>query len=149
MTLVKALTGLRSDHQVSYTEMHASLPLFLAQDDVGDLPLVVKDWRVLISKTDAVIVCTPEYLYNIPAVVKNALEWLTSSGELVHKPVIAMTYTPNAPRGTKAMESLINSLTALDCRLVGQLALYQSDFTFDEQLSGEGLDLFVEAITQL
>jgi len=149
MTLANSLASHSFvEHQVTYTTIHERLPLFLAQNE-GTLPPIVQEWRKLIAKADAVIICTPEYIYNIPALIKNALEWVTSSGEMMHKSTLAMTYTPNAPRGRKAMTSLINSLTALDCRIAGQLALYQTDFNFEEQLSGEGLDLFRESIAQL
>jgi chromate reductase len=63
----------------------------------------------------------------MPALIKNALEWVVSSGELVGKPVLAMTFTPKEPRGEKAMQSLTWSLQALDSRVVGQLALYQNE----------------------
>lgn len=102
------------------------LPLFQVALDINPLPNAVICFRSKVEKSDAVIISTPEYIHNIPAVLKSALEWLTTSGELVGRKVLALTYTPNAPRGEKAMISLLNSLKALDANIVTSLALYQN-----------------------
>lgn len=109
------------------------LPLFRADDDHAPWPPSVLDWRKEVAQTDAVIISTPEYIYNLPAVIKNALEWIASSGELVGKPVLPLTLMPNAPRGAKAMQSLLWSLKALDANVVGQLDLYQQEITFEKE----------------
>ncbi|MGB3546695.1 MAG: NAD(P)H-dependent oxidoreductase, partial [Saprospiraceae bacterium] len=92
----------------------------------------------------------PEYAHNIPAALKNALEWLVAGGELSGKPVLAVTYTPHAPRGEDAMQSLCATLSALDMRVVAQLPLYRNEVMVeaDGQLSGSGLEL-VEAGMEL
>ena len=95
--------------------------------------LTVAEWKKALNHSDAVIICTPEYIHNLPALLKNALEWITKSGELVGKKVLALTFSPNPPRGEKAMQSLIWSLQALDARIVAQLPLYQNEMEFDEE----------------
>lgn len=107
------------------------LPLFKPSDDKHPWNKNVLAWRHELQAADAVIFCIPEYLHNMPALVKNALEWVASSGDLVGKSVLAMTFTPHEPRGEKAMQSLIWSLQALDARVVGQLAFYQNEVTIE------------------
>jgi len=130
-------------------ESHFDLPLFRAELDSNPLPAEVKSWREKIANADAVIFCIPEYIHSMPASIKNALEWLTSSGELRNKPVIPITFTPNPPRGEKAMQSLIWSLQALDARIVVQLPLYHSQISYEPNFHGEGVDLLTEAISLL
>jgi len=128
------------------------LPLFSPDKDVNPLPSEVQEWRYTVAKSHAVIISTPVYIYNIPAVLKNALEWLATSGDLLGKPVLAMTYTPNPPRGEKAMISLLQSLAALDARIVGQCSLYQNELSIssDLQLHGEeGIEMISTAIDLL
>jgi len=128
------------------------LPLFLAHQDHHPWAPSVLAWRAAVAKSDAVIISTPEYIYNLPALLKNALEWLASSGELLKKPVMPITFLPNAPRGKKAMQSLLWSLQALDARVVTQLSLYQNEIVFNEQGSieeNEGSKLLKAAIKEL
>lgn len=128
------------------------LPLFKAEDDKFPWPKSVIDWREKLSATDAVIISTPEYLHNIPALLKNAFEWIATSGELVGKPVLPITFTPQEPRGEKAMESLCWSLGALDARIVVQLPLFQNQVQFDEDHSlnkNESYEMLEEAMNLL
>jgi len=127
------------------------LPLFSPDKDISPLHIGVQKWRQTVAKSQAMIISTPVYIYNIPAVLKNALEWLATSGELLGKPVLAMTYTPHPPRGEKAMTSLLQSLSALDARIVGQCSLYQNELTITEEkkLEGEGSIEILNAAIEL
>lgn len=52
-----------------------SLPYFNPDHaDAAQLP-TVQDFREALRRADAVLVCTPEYAYSIPGVLKNALDW--------------------------------------------------------------------------
>ncbi len=110
----------------------AELPVFQPDRDCAPWPEEVHRWRRDLAAAEAVILTTPAYLHNIPGVLKNALDWLASSGELVGKPVLAVTYTPAAPRGEKAMQSLLWSLSALDARVVASMQLYRGETALSE-----------------
>jgi len=114
------------------------LPLFTIALDKNPLPPEVINYRSQVAMADAVIISTPVYIHNIPAVLKSALEWLTTSGELVGKKVLAITYTPHPPRGEKAMSSLLQSLKALDTNVVTSLALYQNEMNLKDGKIKEG-----------
>ena len=126
----------------------SELPLFIDKGDGIDYPKVAVEWRRAVEVAGLMVICTPEYIHNMPAALKNALEWITQSGELAFKKVLPITYTPSPPRGEKAMQSLLWSLKALDAKIIGQLDLYQSDedtvalldSVIEEILSNSGVD---------
>lgn len=128
------------------------LPLFHPDKDVNPLPANVAAFRQTIAAASAVIISSPEYLYNIPAVLKNALEWLSSSGELYDKKVIAIIYTPNTPRGQKAMESLLFTLKAINASVLTSMDLYHTDISFDQEgniVNDGGVDVLAEVLDLL
>lgn len=128
------------------------LPLYKVHLDANPIPQAVAAYRQIFTKFDAVIICTPEYIHNIPAVLKNALEWLTTSGELYNKRVLPITYTPHPPRGDKAMTSLNHSLQALNTNIVASLNLYHSDIHMQDDsvsLTKECEEMVREAIKLL
>lgn len=105
------------------------LPLYTPEREEAGIPEAVKRLREKVARADAVVISTPEYLHNMPAVLKNALEWMTTSGEMADKPVLAITFTPRAPRGEHSMKSLIQSLRASKARVVAELPLYRDQMT--------------------
>ncbi len=128
------------------------LPLFTADADHHPWHPKVLEWRSAVAAAGGVLISTPEYIYIMPAALKNALEWLTTSGDLNYKHVVAMTFSPHAPRGKKAMQSLLWSLQALDARIVVQLELYQDEVEFDKKgrlVEGENVDILRGAVEML
>lgn len=121
------------------------LPLYEVALDKTPLPKSVVKFRKSVTQAHALVISTPEYIYNMPARLKNALEWLTTSGELVGKSVLAISYTPSKPRGEKAMQSLLWSLKALDANVVTSLALYQNILTIDSnrKITGDETELIL------
>jgi len=151
-TLLKLLPGFFPDRKFTHFEGVTNLPLYTVAADQNPLPEDVVMWREAVATSSAIVISTPAYIHNIPAVLKNALEWLTTSGEMMHKPVLAITYTPNPPRGKKAMKSLVWSLKALDSRVVAELSLYQTSLQITEgAITGieEELEILREAINLL
>lgn len=150
--LLDSIKGIGLDHNFISGPMLTTLPLYAADDDHSQIPEAVSNFRTLVREAEAIIISTPEYLHNIPAVLKNSLEWLKSGGELQHKKVIAMTFTPIMPRGEKAMHSLLQSLQALEASVVCTIPLYSNEIQFDEhgQIIGhQNQELLKEAIRLL
>ena len=128
------------------------LPLFSPQLQQAGIPEKVKALRAKVAVADAVVISTPEYLHNIPAVLKNALEWMTESGELANKPMLPITFTPAPPRGEYAMRSLVQSLQASKAKVVAELPLYRNEFRTDTGglvLKDEHRFLILEALKLL
>lgn len=150
--LLSALAALDTDKEYIHFDTLSSIPLFAAEDDKYPWPPEVLGWRAAIKNADAVIICTPEYIHNLPAQIKSALEWVASSGELVAKPTLAMTYTPNAPRGERTMQSLLWSLGALDLNIIAQVAVYQDQVKVeDNKIVGdeETIEMLTEVLRML
>ena len=145
--LLKNLDILNEKIDFRHTRLHFQLPLFNAELE-GNPPRVVQDWKKVISDVDCIVVCTPEYIRNMPAALKNALEWVTASGEMSGKKVLAMTYTPHKPRGEKAMQSLLWSLQALDANILASLELYKTDLNIenDGKITGNSSEMLKEAL---
>jgi NAD(P)H-dependent FMN reductase len=127
-------------------------PMFRPEDLSKDLSEPIKDFKQQLNAANVVIICTPEYLHNIPAVLKNSLEWITASGELKQKKVLPITFTPIEPRGEHAMLSLLNSLKAMEAEIVTQITLYKNEFKFNNYkviFSEENKLFFAEALKLL
>lgn len=77
----------------------------------------VEKWRKLLREADAVIFCTPEYAHGVPGVLKNALDWIVSSGELVDKPTAIITASPSDMGGANAMASLLATLKMMSAKI--------------------------------
>ncbi len=150
--LLEALPALFPQHQFERLQLLEELPLFRADLDRHPWPPAVLTWREALKRSDALIICTPEYLHNLPALLKNAFEWLASSGELVGKAVLPITFTPHSPRGTNTMQALTWSLQALDAKIIAQLPLYQNELTINQAgklEKGEAVELLQAAIELL
>ncbi|WP_168797412.1 NADPH-dependent FMN reductase [Neolewinella litorea] len=128
------------------------LPLFQPSLDQSPLSPSVIEWRRDWELARAVVISTPAYLDNLPGVLKNALDWLTTPGVAQDKPVLALTFCPHAPRGAHAMESLLWSLQALGTRVVAQLPCYQNEVSFDKNgdiEAGPEREILTEALRLL
>ncbi len=147
--LLSHLNTLSSDLDFHYSQLPKELPLFTSEAQEHLILPVIKAWRKELRDADGIIICMPEYIYNMPALIKNALEWVTASGELVGKKVLAMTFTPHEPRGEKALQSLLWTLQALDANIVASLALYQTEIFYSSEgrIKGEGTEVLQEALS--
>lgn len=146
--LLNALQKINDTHHFHQTYLHFDLPIFKDDDSQNNSIDSVRAWQNIILDFEGVIISTPEYIHNIPAVLKNAFEWLTASGELSAKKVIAISYTPHAPRGEKSLQSLLWSLQALDCNILTSLSIYKNTLNFNKKgaLEGEDLEMLTEAL---
>jgi len=90
-----------------------NLPAFSPDQDFDASPESVTEYRQLLKQSDGVIICTPEYAFGMPGVLKNALDWAVSSGEFDKKPLCTISASPSPLGGEKAHESLSLTLKAL------------------------------------
>jgi len=84
-----------------------------------------------IRKAESILICTPEYLHSMPAVLKNMFEWCHQYDALAGKKIVPVCYTPAPPRGEKAMQSLLWTLDALNAYIPGSLIIHHTDISFD------------------
>jgi chromate reductase len=107
----------------------------------------VNEFRQQLSLADGVIFSTPEYAFGVPGVLKNALDWLVSSGELNNKPVAAISASPLYSGGDKALASLSLTLTALGAGLGADSSL--SIANIKSKITGAGEISSDETTTEL
>ncbi|MFD1627301.1 NADPH-dependent FMN reductase [Azospirillum griseum] len=91
------------------------LPLFNPDEDGDPAHLAVQAWRAALTQADAVVIACPEYAHGVPGALKNALDWVVASGELVDKPVALLHASP---RSGYARAALAEILTVMSTRLV-------------------------------
>ena len=94
------------------------LPHFSPERDIDPLPAPVIELRGLIHLADAMLICTPEYIHTMPAVLKNLLEWVVSSSACVGKPAAAWSVSPSLEGGARAHASLIHTLEVMSTQVV-------------------------------
>ena len=126
--LVRAAAALAPDGMdITVYDGLADLPHFSPELDgppgTGDPPEAVRHLRGLLAGADGALVCTPEYAFGMPGSLKNALDWLVSSGELWRKPFVALSASPSALGGEKAHAALLLTLSALEARVVTEGSL--------------------------
>src|SRR5689334_3710681 len=97
----------------------AELPHF-NPDLEGSEPATVVNFREQIKGSDGVLISSPEYAHGVPGALKNALDWVVGSGELVGKPVALLNASP---RSTHAQASLIETLTVMTAVLVAEASI--------------------------
>lgn len=105
----------------------ATLPPFNPDEDDDPGPAVV-DLREQLRAADGVLISTPEYAHGVPGSLKNLLDWVVGSGELVDKPVALL----HASRSPWAIGSLRETLAVMSARLVaGSVTLELSSNRID------------------
>jgi NAD(P)H-dependent FMN reductase len=108
----------------------ADLPAFNPDLDDAAGFSAVRDFRARIAAADGVLISSPEYAHGVPGALKNALDWLVGSGELVGKPVALIN---PSPRSLFAHPQLAEILTVMSADLVASASI--TIF-----VSGRGLD---------
>ncbi|TSB07161.1 NAD(P)H-dependent oxidoreductase [Streptomyces sp. NBC_01525] len=81
-------------------------------------PEPVAALRATVAAADALLVVSPEYAHGIPGALKNALDWLVSSGECVDKPVAVITASPFPTGGDHANAQLREVLRMMTGQVV-------------------------------
>ncbi|MEU3711906.1 NADPH-dependent FMN reductase [Streptomyces catenulae] len=81
-------------------------------------PAPVAALRATVAAADALLIVSPEYAHGVPGALKNALDWLVSSGECVDKPVAVITASPFPTGGTHANAQLREVLRMMTGQVV-------------------------------
>jgi chromate reductase, NAD(P)H dehydrogenase (quinone) len=98
----------------------ADLPHFNPDIDLGEPPSPVREFRAQLTSCDAVLISSPEYAHGVPGALKNALDWIVGSGELIDKPVALINVSPSA---THAHASLVETISVMSGRVVEEASI--------------------------
>ncbi|MCC6390284.1 MAG: NAD(P)H-dependent oxidoreductase [Bryobacterales bacterium] len=121
MRLLKALSLLLpADWELRFYEGLGDLPHFNPDLDVEPVPPEVAAFREQLRWADAVVISSPEYAHGVPGSLKNALDWVVGSGELVEKPVALLNASP---RSTYAQASLAETLRTMSAVVLDEASV--------------------------
>jgi chromate reductase, NAD(P)H dehydrogenase (quinone) len=84
-------------------------------------------FKKAIAWADGVLICTPEYAFGVPGVLKNALDWTVHTGDLNDKPTVAVTCSPLYEGGNRCMAALLPTLGALGSKMTETSSLCVGD----------------------
>lgn len=90
------------------------LPHFNPDPNLENFAPSVVEFRKLVDQADGVIICSPEYVFSLPAVLKNALEWTVATVVFSDKPVALIIASG---LGEKAFEQLILIMKTLQSKI--------------------------------
>jgi len=90
----------------------SSLPHFNPSGSINNPPAPVVDFRKKVDESDGVIICTPEYVFSIPALLKNAIEWCVSTTVFSQKPVGLITASSSGAKGHEQLQLIMNTVGA-------------------------------------
>jgi NAD(P)H-dependent FMN reductase len=118
----------------------AELPAF--NPDLEALPQpAVAAWRAALRDAQAVLVSSPEYAHGVPGALKNALDWVVGSGELVEKPVGLISASGTGAEHAHA--ALLRTLAVMNARLIPdalvQVGAIRRKVAPDGAIADEGL----------
>lgn len=117
------------------------LPYFNQDITDEEVALEVQNFRNEISKADGVIICTPEYVFSLPGILKNAIEWTVSTTVFSDKPTALITASSS---GEKAHESLLLVMKTLGIKTTDEMCLLISGVKSKLNFDGEIVDRDLE-----
>lgn len=81
-----------------------------ATEHTGSPFRIVTKFRTAIAMADGLLICTPEYIFSLPGILKNALEWLVATTALTDKPVALITAAASGEKAKESLELIIKTL---------------------------------------
>ncbi|HEY6900383.1 MAG TPA: NADPH-dependent FMN reductase [Puia sp.] len=81
-------------------------------DDTA-LPQPAREFIAAIEQAAGIIICTPEYVFSLPGIIKNAIEWTVATTVFQDKPTALIVASLS---GQKAFESLDLVMTTVGAR---------------------------------
>jgi chromate reductase, NAD(P)H dehydrogenase (quinone) len=98
----------------------AEIPPFNPDLESESAPEAVARFRAALQASDVVLISSPEYAHGVPGVLKNALDWVVGSGELVDKPIALINASG---RATHAWASLAETLSVMSAHVIVEASI--------------------------
>jgi NAD(P)H-dependent FMN reductase len=89
-----------------------SLPHFDPELSTNRPPQSIVDFRRNIEQADGIVICTPEYIFSIPAGLKNALEWCVATTLFSEKPLAIITASADGRKAHEELQLIMKTLMA-------------------------------------
>ena len=137
---------------VEIAEGLADLPFYNEEIDGEEVPASVCALRDLVSGADRVLAITPEYNGTMPAVLNNAIDWLSrpfGTGALKGKPFAVIGATPTRYGGKWSHEDARRSAGIAGAVVLSDVVLSHSTLEGDVFDDPAVFDRFVAALSAL
>jgi NAD(P)H-dependent FMN reductase len=110
------------------------VPFYNEDLEGSDLPEAAAELRARVGEADRILVVTPEYNGTMPAVLNNAIDWLSrpyGAGAIVAKPLGVIGVTPTPYGGKWAHEDTLRSARIAGAAVVEDVVVSQSSLEVD------------------
>ena len=138
--------------EVEIVEGLGELPFYNEEVDTADAPAAVRRVREAVAAADRVIAVTPEYNGTMPAVLNNALDWLSrpyGQGAIVGKPFGVVGTTPTPYGGTWAHADAARSAGIAGAKVVEAVVVSQPGVDVDVLADDEVRTRLLDALRLL
>jgi chromate reductase, NAD(P)H dehydrogenase (quinone) len=155
LKLVKKIIELTTDSfEFTLFEKLSELPHFNPDLDNENLPTQIAEFRQQIIYTDAIIICTPEYVFSLPGSLKNAIEWCVSTTIFSQKPVGLITASASGDKGHEELQLVMKTIETKfsgDTTLLikGIKGKFDQEGNLIDRETIEKLNIFIKAFKKL
>ena len=99
-------------HEQLAVELYRDLALLPYFNPDRETPPVVTNLLSKIEQADGVLICSPEYVFSLPGVLKNALEWTVATTVLSDKPTALMIAATSGEHAHDSLTLILKTLGA-------------------------------------
>lgn len=137
-TLLKTIQSLAKDQfELEIYDGLSTLPYFDPNPENENSHASVVELRNKIQAADGVLICTPEYVFSLPGILKNALEWTVSTMVFTDKPAALITASSS---GKVAHESLLLVMKTLGVKTTHESCLLIQSIKSKMTVEGDIID---------
>ncbi|SEB28561.1 NAD(P)H-dependent FMN reductase [Nocardioides exalbidus] len=129
-----------------------TIPFYNEEIDGDTVPAGASALRQAVASADRVLAVTPEYNGTMPAVLNNAIDWLSrpyGQGAIVGKPFAAIGATPTPYGGKWSHEHARHSATIAGAVVVEGIVVDESAVEGDPLQNEEAIQRFLGALDAL
>ncbi len=128
------------------------IPFYNEEIDGDTAPEAAVALRAAVAKADRVLAITPEYNGTMPAVLNNAIDWLSrpyGQGAITGKPFAAVGATPTPYGGKWAHEHARHSAGIAGAHVVENIVVDQPALQGDLLADDAAVQIFLSALSDL
>lgn len=141
-----------ADVEIDIVDGLDQIPFYNEDIDAGEAPAAAAALRQRVADADRVLAVTPEYNGTMPAVLNNAIDWLSrpyGGGAMVGKPFGVVGATPTPYGGKWAHADTARSAGIAGAKVVEDVTVSQSAIEVDPTTDPEVRARLLEALAVL
>lgn len=152
--ILKLVAGKLSDAMDMEVYDPTQLPYFNPDLTLQNTPEPVIAFRKKVEEADGVVFCTPEYVFSLPGIIKNTIEWTVATLVFTDKPTAFIIASAS---GEKAFESLDLVLRTIGAKMTdgtklliqGAKGKFNPETGYTEPETMEAIDKLAGAFREL